>query len=409
MIRLVSRGQAKSAFDDIRIGRITTSPLDSSVRGDHAFLVRPSAQLPDVTGYAGVVVLPGADTPKTDAPITQVGDELSYLADGDVVRLTPSGRVSVLYRKASRHNTILATERCNSLCLMCSQPPQPEDDSYRVNEILRLVELIDTDCAELGVSGGEPLLLGDGFFSIVEKCKERLPKTALHVLTNGRLFKNVRLAERLGAIAHHDIMLGIPLYADVDVTHDYVVQARAAFDETVLGLYALAEHEVPIEIRVVLHAQTYRRLPQLAEYIYRNFPFVTHVALMGLEMFGYTNMNLDALWIDPVDYQSQLGAATMALAERGLNVSIYNHQLCTLPQELWPFARQSISDWKNIFVPECEGCAVKPACAGFFHSAAKRHSAHIAPPRVSRTVLDQLVGVERAAAAAKGESPPDRG
>jgi His-Xaa-Ser system radical SAM maturase HxsC len=391
VIRLFTRGQAKSPFDDVRLGRITTQAIEPGARGDHAFLVRPSISTPDLSGYAGVLVLQGAEVPSTGTAVTQIGGELSYLADGDIVLMAPSGRVSVLYRKASRHNTILATERCNSLCLMCSQPPQPEDDSYRVPYILRLLELIDQGCVELGISGGEPLLLGDGFFAIVEKCKERLPSTALHVLTNGRLFKDRRLADRLGAIAHPDVMLGIPLYADVDTIHDYVVQAQGAFDETVVGLYNLARSGVPIEIRVVLHLQTYRRLPQLAEYIYRNFPFVTHVALMGLEMFGYTNINLADLWIDPVDYQRELRTATMMLAERGLNVSLYNHQLCTIPQDLWPFARQSISDWKNIFVAECDGCAVKPACAGFFHSAAKRHSGHIAPPQVTPTVLEALV------------------
>jgi His-Xaa-Ser system radical SAM maturase HxsC len=396
VIRLVSRGVSQGLFRDESIGRITTAAVGPDLRADHAFLVRPASVTPDLTGYAGVLVLPGAEVPMTDLPATRVGEELSYLSDGDVVLMTPSGRVSVLYRKSSRHNTILSTERCNSLCLMCSQPPQPEDDSYRVPQILRLLDLIDPGCIELVVSGGEPLLLGDGFFSIVEKCKRLLPSTALHVLTNGRLFKDPTLARRLGDIAHPDIMLGIPLYADVDTVHDYVVQVPGAFDETVLGLYNLAENGVPIEIRVVLHAQTYRRLPQLAEYIYRNFPFVSHVALMGLEMFGYTNINLADLWIDPVDYQPELRAATMTLAERGLNVSIYNHQLCTIPQELWPFARQSISDWKNIFVPECEGCSAKPMCSGFFHSAAKRHSAHIAPPKMPALLADRLtsLGVE---------------
>lgn len=392
MIRLTSKGRAARQFQEVRIGRITTIPIASDARSDHVLLVRPSTTTLDAAGYAGVVVMPGAKTPATDTPVAQVGDELAYLADGDVVLLAPSGRVSVLYRKSSRHNTILSTERCNSLCVMCSQPPQPEDDSHRIGEVLRLIELIDTGCVELGISGGEPLLLGDGFFSIVEKCKERLATTALHVLTNGRLFKDGRLARRLGEIDHPDIMLGIPLYADVDTIHDYVVQVRGAFDETVIGLYNLAQHLVPIEIRVVLHAQTYRRLPQLAEYIYRNFPFVSHVALMGLEMFGYTNINLSELWIDPVDYQEELRSATLRLAERGLNVSIYNHQLCTIPQELWPFARQSISDWKNIFVPECEGCEVRGACAGFFHSAAKRHSAHIKPTSVRPETLRQLLG-----------------
>jgi His-Xaa-Ser system radical SAM maturase HxsC len=218
-----------------------------------------------------------------------------------------------------------------------------------------------------------------------------LPTTALHVLTNGRSFKDGERAARLGTIRHHDLMLGIPLYADVDSIHDYVVQVRGAFDETVVGLYNLARHGVPVEIRVVIHEQTYRRLPQLAEYIYRNFPFATHVALMGLEMFGYTNINLADLWIDPVDYQDELRRATLALAERGMNVSIYNHQLCTIPAEIWPFAQRSISDWKNIFVAECEGCSLKAACAGFFHSAAKRHSSHIGAPEVTERVRVALL------------------
>jgi His-Xaa-Ser system radical SAM maturase HxsC len=393
MIKLLSRGTAESRFEHAILGRITTTPVAHDVRSDHAFLLRASAPTIDLSGYACTVLLSGVEAPNVDTPIVRVGEDLNYLADGDVVMMAPSGRTSVLYRKASRHNTILATERCNSLCLMCSQPPQPEDDSYRVKEILRLVELIDPGCVELGISGGEPLLLGDAFFAIVEKCKALLPSTALHVLTNGRLFKDSRLASRLGRIEHPDIMLGIPLYADVDTLHDYVVQVQGAFDETVVGLYNLAEHGVPIELRVVLHKQTYRRLPQLAEYIYRNFPFVSHVALMGLEMFGYTNINLADLWIDPVEYQSELRAATMILAERGLHVSIYNHQLCTISQDLWPFARQSISDWKNIFVAECDGCPVKRACAGFFHSAAKRHSAHISPPPVTDAVLERLTGL----------------
>jgi His-Xaa-Ser system radical SAM maturase HxsC len=380
MIRLFSKGQPLGAIDGVRLGRITTEPVGDDQRADHVYLVRAGARHPgNLDAYAGVVVLPDVDPPPTTAPVARVGEELSYLDDGDVVRLTPSGRVSVFYRKKSFHNTILATEQCNSLCLMCSQPPQPEDDSHRVGEILRVIDLIDSECLELGISGGEPLLLGNGFFEIVERCRDRLAKTALHVLTNGRLFRQRDLATRLGAIKHPDLMLGIPLYADVDSVHDYVVQVRGAFDETVLGLYNLAEQEVPIEVRVVLHAQTYKRLPQLAEYIYRNFPFVSHVALMGLEMFGYTNINLEQLWIDPVDYVQELRDATMTLAERGLRVSIYNHQLCTIPRELWPFARQSISDWKNIFLSECEGCSAKASCAGFFHSAAKRHSAHIAP------------------------------
>ena len=91
MIRLVSRGVAQGQFRDERLGRITTAAVDPDLRADHAFLVRPASATPDLTGYAGVLVLPGAEVPTTDLSATKVGEELSYLSDGDVVLMTPSG------------------------------------------------------------------------------------------------------------------------------------------------------------------------------------------------------------------------------------------------------------------------------------------------------------------------------
>ncbi len=385
-MKLFSKGANAGVTEPI-VGRITTMEIgDQAQRADHVFLARGERALPgDLAGYAGLVALPSAHVEAPPLPVARASDDLSYLADGDVVLLLPSGNVNVLYRRSSRHNTILATEQCNSLCLMCSQPPKVEDDRYRVQQILRLLELVDQDCFELGISGGEPTLFGKDFLKIIEKAKERLPKTALHVLSNGRLFKDETFAAALGAIQHPDLMLGIPLYSDIDELHDFVVQARGAFDETIIGFYNLAKHDVRIEIRVVLHRQTYARLPQLADFICRNFPFASHVTLMGLEMFGYTNLNLDLLWIDPFDYQDELTRATHTLARAGMKVSIYNHQLCVIPRALWFFARKSISDWKNIYVDECTACVARESCGGFFHSAAKRHSSHIraissAPP-----------------------------
>ena len=102
-----------------------------------------------------------------------------------------------------------------------------------------------------------------------------------------------------------------------------------------------------VEIRVVIHKITYERLPHLADFIVRNLHFVDHVALMGLEMMGFTKANLDKLWIDPVDYQDELEEAVMILARANMNVSIYNHQMCLLRENLYPFMQKSISDWKN--------------------------------------------------------------
>lgn len=359
--------------DRTLIGRIATRDVED--RAD-SWRVWNDPAVPDAAGYLGVMTRNDASW-QIDVPTVRGVRGLDYLADGDVVAVDPTGFVRTLYRRASRHNFILMTEQCNSYCLMCSQPPRRIDDSDRIHDHFRLVDLIDPDTEELGVTGGEPTLFGVDFLRLIDHCRTRLPSTALHVLTNGRLFYYRSFAEQLGAIGHPDLVLGIPLYSDNDFDHDYIVQADGAFEETVLGLHNLDRYGVVVEIRVVLHRLTIPRLRQLAEFIARNFPFAAHVALMGMEMFGLVHQNLSELWIDPADYQRELAAATETLAQAGMHVSLYNQQLCVLDRTLWPFARKSISDWKTIYLDECNCCAARDRCGGLFQSAAKKHSAHI--------------------------------
>jgi len=291
-----------------------------------------------------------------------------------------SGFVRSLYRPADKHNSIFVTERCNSNCLMCSQPPKDKDDSDRLTQRnLELINLIAPAPNYLTITGGEPTLLDQNLLTIIAALRDNLPSTAVHMLTNGRRFAWPEFTARFAAVAHPNFSLGIPLYSDVAGIHDYVVQAKNAFDQTVMGLHQLARWHQRIEIRVVLHAQTIPRLPQLAEFIYRNLTFVEHIAFMGLENIGYAPRNMDKLWIDPADYQELLTEAVTFLRRCGMTVSIYNHQLCVLKQQLWKYAKKSISDWKNIYLDECQPCSAREQCGGFFTWATKLHSAHIRP------------------------------
>ena len=88
--------------------------------------------------------------------------------------------------------------------------------------------------------------------------------------------------------------MGIPIYSAVDTVHDYIVQAKGAFDETVLGILKIKNSGQRVEIRVVLHAITAPRIVATCRWLARNLPFVDHVALMGLENTGFAIAN-DAL------------------------------------------------------------------------------------------------------------------
>jgi His-Xaa-Ser system radical SAM maturase HxsC len=309
-------------------------------------------------------------------PLVHSIRDTDHLAAGHIVAIEPlSGFIRTIYRPESRHNTIFATERCNSNCLMCSQPPIDTDDTSALTDRnLKLIDLISTPPEYLCITGGEPTLLDERLLLILEKLRDAFPTTYVHMLTNGRRFAWPDFTTRFAEVRHPNLSVGIPLYADHAALHDYVVQAKDAFDQTILGLHQLARRGIEIEIRVVLQGLTIPRLKSLAEYICRNLTFVDHVAFMGLEHIGYAPRNMKELWIDPIDYAEELEASVAVLSRFGISARIYNLQLCLLRKSLWKFARQAISDWKNTYGEACDGCAAREQCGGFFQWNSKQHS-----------------------------------
>ena len=309
-----------------------------------------------------------------------VPQEYSYLADGDLIGLQPlTGKFRSLYRRSSNHNSFLVTERCNHNCLMCSQPPRNVDDRWILDEISRALPLVDPTTKSFAFTGGEPLLDWREFTGLLAQCKSTLPNTAVHVLTNGRAFARTEVADAWASVQHPQLTAGIPIYAAVDHTHDYVVQAKGAFDETVLGVLKLKDRKQRVEIRVVLHALTAPIIAETCRWLARNLPIVDHVALMGLENTGFAIANDAMLWIDPLDYQERLAEGVAALTSAGVRVSVYNLPRCVLPRSVWPQAVQSISDWKNGYVEACSGCVEKERCSGFFTTGRPRISRGISP------------------------------
>lgn len=372
---LKTKGQAYY-IDGPIVARVTRTPVTGE--GRYVLVAEQVIDLEHLPNHEALLTSLSADY-RVDYPSVYGIPGFDHLLDGDLVLINTDGVINTLYRINSFQNFLLVTERCNSNCLMCSQPPRDRDDSYLMGIYEQLLPQIPKDCAELGLTGGEPTLLGERFFTLLELIKRELPDTEIHCLTNGRSFAWKNVADRLGAIEYRKLMLGIPLYSDYYQVHDYVVQAKEAFNQTMQGLYNLARHGQRLEIRVVLHRQSIPRLAKLARFIYRNLPFVEHVAFMGLEYQGYTPHNLQQLWIDPVMYMDQLEEATGFLSDMGINVSIYNSQLCIMPKTLWKFNRKSISDWKNIYLPECNVCAMIEQCGGLFASCEKMHSKYLKP------------------------------
>ena len=262
---------------------------------------------------------------------------------------------------------------------MCCQPPNNNDDLER-NYIknIKLIDTAPTTLPSIGITGGEPTLLGSKLFSLIDYIKYKLPETEIHLLTNGRAFADINYAKELLHCGRDNILIGVPIHSDCSVDHDYITQSEGSFEETMLGLYNLERCGFDVELRIVLNKITCQRLPQMANFIYRNLPFIRYVAFMGMEYTGYTIRNHKIVWIDPLEYQTELENAVFELHRWGMNVSIFNLTHCVLNERLWKFAVKSISDWKNEYAEFCEECIMKNECCGLF-STSKKQSIGLEP------------------------------
>jgi His-Xaa-Ser system radical SAM maturase HxsC len=377
------RGMQSEQTSVIRLRSPESAPEDMGT-SDFA-LVRSREDLKKAASKPNLLMVSDEDLENSQEAsscdkLVSLASIFDYLSDGDVIGFDfVTGRFRTLYRRASRHNSFLVTERCNHYCLMCSQPPKNVDDKWIFNEIKAAIPLVSKRTEYLCFTGGEPLLDWREFVDVLGLCRDELPNTIVHVLSNGRAFAQDDVVEAWTSLQHPHLSVGIPIYSAVDHVHDYVVQAQGALDETVLGVLKLKNRNQRVEVRVVLHAITAPTIAETCRWLARNMPFVDHVALMGLENTGFAIANSDELWIDPLDYRAALADGVHALAAACVNVSVYNLQRCVLDRSIWAYAKQSISDWKNGYLEECQRCAEKVRCSGFFTSGRPRLSRGIGP------------------------------
>ena len=328
------QGTAYNISSDI-VGRITFGKVNPFSRSKHILVSKSQKK---TWGYAATICQECNAIAKNALCIV---NDISTFKEGDIVVINSDGKISFVYEIKSSHNSIMATFRCNHRCIMCPQPPVSKEQD-RTDFNLNLISLYDKSTKEVGITGGEPTLIGDNLFKLIKGIHKRLPGAAISILSNGVKFSDKSYARKLALCHHPNLQIDIPLFSDIAEEHNAIVGAPT-FYKTVRGLYNLASFRQKIGIRIVIHKKTYKRLPQFAEYIYHNFPFVSQVAFMQMETAGLAKDNIDDLWIDPYDYNKELREAVILLANRGMNPFIYNSQLCVLPEDIRCFAVQSIS------------------------------------------------------------------
>ena len=274
----------------------------------------------------------------------------------------------------SNSNVLFVTDQCNNHCIMCCQPPKKRDDiDYYFKKNVALVKSAPKETKVVCITGGEPTLAGDKFVELVRIVRDELPETEIQILSNGRTFTDHQFAKRLKEAVGDSVFVGVPLHSDYAGDHDRIAGAKGAFNETMLGLYNLADEGIAIELRVVINKMNYMRLPLMAEYIFKNLYFVAWTAWMGMEDTGFATSNASHVWIEPVEYVPHLCSAVKSSSEWNIPASIFNIPLCLLPQDYHQYAAQSISDWKTKYLDFCDNCILKEKCCGLFATSKKTY------------------------------------
>jgi His-Xaa-Ser system radical SAM maturase HxsC len=283
---------------------------------------------------------------------------------GDILLFTPddSSAHRVIRAGANSHNTFLLTERCDQVCVMCSQPPKNKDYAGYLDLMHEAILLADAG-VRIGISGGEPTLHKNILLPFILSIQSQRPDISLHILSNAQHFENDDIPT-LSRIKN--TTWGIPIYSSFGSTHDEIVGKKGAFDRLMMNLFRLGKAGSRIELRTVLLAQNYFDLARLARFIGKNLKFIEQWSIMGIEPIGYALANKKTLFVDYSLFEQPLIDSIANAEALKISPKLFNMPRCCIPSSIRKYATKSISDWKNKYLDVCDACEEKSLCTGFF-------------------------------------------
>jgi His-Xaa-Ser system radical SAM maturase HxsC len=286
--------------------------------------------------------------------------------EDDIVQIFPDGHINILWEKrlTPYDVTLFITNQCNAMCIMCPQPPEKDQYSLLDTNALLLEYLKKQPIKKIGITGGEPTAKMADLTALLKQAHQNFPTSHVDLLTNGKQLSNFKRAKTL-ALSHPNITFCISFPSDNINDFNEIVGVNI-FSHVLRALQNLAILRQEIELRVVVMKQNYNRLLQISEFIFRNFPFVTHIAFMGMEVIGFALDNIDDISVQYSEYNQPLIDAVRYLSHRDMNVSIYNLPYCLVDRRCWRFLKNSISLWKQKYHKKCNTCLKQNHCPGMF-------------------------------------------
>ena len=319
-------------------------------------------------------------------------DPFEDLTSGDIIDINHRpGHARITAFAGADDQVLLLTNRCNSNCLMC---PDPEGlrrggEDRPPEWIARYLALLPPATRHLSLTGGEPTLLRDRLFPVLDLCRQHLPDADLLLITNGRLFYYRDYARQLAAHCGPHFTLATALHAARPEAHDRITGAPGSFVQTLQGVRNLLDLGVRVEVRIVIQQANRDGLYELARLIGAVVPGVAQVSFMGLELLGNAAQHRETVWLDYRAVTPELSRAVRYLLGRGIVPRLYNLPLCLVAPAYWSLCAKSIAYHKRTYKAECADCTVRAACGGLFGTPLNHRLMEVRPVRAGGVAEDE--------------------
>lgn len=292
------------------------------------------------------------------------------LRHGDVVQISDRGGFRLLHDGSSPSGLIFVTNHCNSNCIMCpdSEKARMRPDSCQLERTLEYISLLPSDLLHLDITGGEPTLLKYDLITVLELLSETYTDTEKLMLTNGRSFADRAYAAEFGKFSGKNLRIEIPVHGETAELHDRIAGCTGSFEQTRAGIRNLLKNGIPVGIRIVVSRLNYQHLNEVIDWIAAEYPAIRYVNLMGLELLGNAYKNRETVWVEFDEVREPLQRALYRCLARGIEPRLFNYPLCLFERKYWYCYRNSITDYKIRYFEDCDACAEKGRCGGFFFS-----------------------------------------
>ena len=273
-------------------------------------------------------------------------------------------------------SVICIWNKCNSKCLMCSNPSDFQaTDPYKdysfdaLKERIEKIKLIDD---KIILTGGEPTIHPE-FFRLLSFVRKKFPKTVIELDTNGRRFSYSSFTKKV--LLFNKINVYTSLHGFDTKTHDAVTRTPGSFLQTVKGIKNILKYKDlglnEIELRIIVTKLTYKYIEKILKFIKESFPEVNRIVIIFMEMEGQAGDNFKIVGLTHTQFQKFIPKIAKWIP-RFKEFRFYHFPLCVIDQSLWKHVWRTLPDYEVTFLPKCKNCLYKKYCLGIHKEYVKK-------------------------------------